>query len=652
MTSSGVTALALTAILSVGFAAYQAGRYVSLERGIAQAQQNINLIDKEINSTAEEVVDLAKQTLIGKLGTSAQIAQDVAGIGQAYNQNDIQGLVQHLGEAAGDISVAAIKATGEEMAAEGVAAAGGPNVVAIKESFDAGVDVIILSNIGARLAQLEWVKHAQLEPALESLENKQQELVQEQKTAALWEKLQSEFQETSAKSMAGKDAGEVLKQAASVDPRAAAEIGRGIAIRDPQQSLHELECMPGLNPDFIAAMEAEFYIATQMQSDARWGQFTATRYPDGTYIPAFGPCRGIDIPNPISGGLIASSTAACRSGHPVQTACLSIPETPSSTSNDSPLAFTTGPSETETIYVKGDNGSTGIGLFSQSVDQQDFGDNWELYDSSGTSIVHDPRNPDMGRVSKGISGSVSPRDPKWYNAWGAPSGTYVAKTSIVGMEPFSVSVRPGYITWVKIPHAVIQVGWDEVFHDALGSQSLSSGILILDSKAQSIGAVLAVDRSMRDGVYVDENWRRTDVKPGNYTVAIGMRESEGFLSTKGQWTLFPGYLPSPVTAVAGQVTRCKLVLGGFTISTDSANYLEWAVLSPDMRHEYSFPRGQLSISRESRSTDCKLVHILYPGHYELIWGNSMDLSINHKYRGKRDFTVTESEVTNLIIPAK
>lgn len=153
MTSRGVATLALTAVSTVSLAAYQTGRYVSLERGIAQTQENINLIDKAIQSTSEEAVDLANETLIGKLSDSAQIAQDVAGINQAYNQNDVQGLVQHLAEATSDVAVTAIKATGKDMAAEGVAVETNPDVVAIKESFDAGVDVVILSNIGARLAQ-------------------------------------------------------------------------------------------------------------------------------------------------------------------------------------------------------------------------------------------------------------------------------------------------------------------------------------------------------------------------------------------------------------------------------------------------------------------------------------------------------------------
>lgn len=644
MTSRGVATLALTAVSTVSLAAYQTGRYVSLERGIAQTQENINLIDKAIQSTSEEAVDLANRTLIGKLSDSAQIAQDVAGINQAYNQNDVQGLVQHLAEATSDVAVTAIKATGKDMAAEGVAVETNPDVVAIKESFDAGVDVVILSNIGARLAQLEWVKHEELEPALEGLENKQQELAQEQTAAAFWGKLQKNFQDTSAKSLVGKDPGEVLKQAASISPQAAAVVGRRVAIRDPQQSIFDLQSLPGINPDFIAALQrceqADAQAASFGESDQYYyNQMTCDKYPDGSYIPAFGPGRGIATPNPPTGATFSSNTSPAT-GDIV---------------NDSPLAFTTGPSDTETIYVKGDNGGTGIGLFSQSIDQEDFGDFWELYDPSGTSVVHDnPQRPDLPNAGKQISGSVSPRDqPMWSPARAASGGSYIVKTGIIGMEPISVSVRSGYIAWVKIPHAVLQVGWDEIFHDALGSASLGSSILILDGNAQSIRDVLSLGRDMRDGVYVDKNWRRTTVKPGNYMVALGTTVLDGPWwagSTKGHWTVFPEYHPTPITAVAGQVTRCNLVLGGYTVSTDSPNHVDWSVLSSDMKHP--FVDDPQNVIRDSRGTDSKRVHVLYPGHYVLIWGDSIEMAVNHRYRVKRDFTVTESEVTNLIIPAK
>ena len=105
-----------------------------------------------------------------------------------------------------------------------------------------------------------------------------------------------------------------------------------------------------------------------------------------------------------------------------------------------------------------------------------------------------------------------------------------------------------------------------------------------------------------------------------------------------------------ITAVAGQVTLCKLVLGGYTVSTDSPDYIEWSVLSPDMKHEFG-SQPQL-VQRDSRGADSKRVYVLYPGHYELIWGDSTEMSVNHRYRGKRDFTVSESEITGLIIPAK
>lgn len=105
--------------------------------------------------------------------------------------------------------------------------------------------------------------------------------------------------------------GALVKNASG--PEAADRVDRGMTILDPGQGIDDLARTPSINPDFIAAMQAEQFIAGQAASDPRWLRFSATHYPDGTWVLPYGPCRGIDIPNPISGGIIASSTAACNS---------------------------------------------------------------------------------------------------------------------------------------------------------------------------------------------------------------------------------------------------------------------------------------------------------------------------------------------------
>jgi hypothetical protein len=65
-----------------------------------------------------------------------------------------------------------------------------------------------------------------------------------------------------------------------------------------------------VNPDFAAAMKADRYLAAHA-NDPRYLRFTTSKYPDGTYITMNGPCRGIDIPDPVTGAVIASSTADC-----------------------------------------------------------------------------------------------------------------------------------------------------------------------------------------------------------------------------------------------------------------------------------------------------------------------------------------------------
>jgi hypothetical protein len=66
-----------------------------------------------------------------------------------------------------------------------------------------------------------------------------------------------------------------------------------------------------INPDFLAAQRAEVYLAAHASSDPRYLRYSPAHYPDGRFITANGPCLGIDIPDPVTGSIIASSTAAC-----------------------------------------------------------------------------------------------------------------------------------------------------------------------------------------------------------------------------------------------------------------------------------------------------------------------------------------------------
>ena len=106
-----------------------------------------------------------------------------------------------------------------------------------------------------------------------------------------------------------------------VGPRGANEISRGIFLVDPAQGIIDLQQTPNINPDFIVAMQATNIAAAQCAATGQviWCNYSASTYPDGKYIPAFGPCLGVEFLVPVGhnqtdvrpGGILSSSVAEC-----------------------------------------------------------------------------------------------------------------------------------------------------------------------------------------------------------------------------------------------------------------------------------------------------------------------------------------------------
>jgi hypothetical protein len=88
----------------------------------------------------------------------------------------------------------------------------------------------------------------------------------------------------------GQVAQRILKKAAASNSSAAARVGAGAAIVDPDQGIEALKGQPCINPDFIAALEREQRLLSK--GDVL-GASLADKYPGGGYIPAFTkkPCQ-------------------------------------------------------------------------------------------------------------------------------------------------------------------------------------------------------------------------------------------------------------------------------------------------------------------------------------------------------------------------
>ena len=307
--------------------------------------------------------------------------------------------------------------------------------------------------------------------------------------------------------------------------------------------------------------------------------------------------------------------------------------------NEVSLPFRTGPTETETIFVQGPHGDTGIGLYSPPINEDDALDvvvsHWKLLDATGKGLLNVPNNHEP--LGGSISAAVSGRLPHWAPPQVVQSGEYLVQTDIVGMEPFPISVRQGYITWVKVPHAALHIDWEQSLHHGLLESHYY--ILILDANGQAILSRCDTQQGLTN---TDASWRKV-VKPGHYTVTLAAKNVRSAHETEA--TALYNFAPAAVTAAVGTITHYKLPLAGYTISTDRS-LADWAVLSPD--EKYRIGRGR--VSHDNRHHDSQRVYIFHPGRYKLIWGDSWEMTVNRQYEHALDFAVSESEIRHLVLP--
>lgn len=85
---------------------------------------------------------------------------------------------------------------------------------------------------------------------------------------------------------------EALTRADTLAPRSGAQVALGTIV-DPQSDLDFLSHIPGLNPDFVAAVRREREL---LLSGDVVGAGMVNKNPNGSYITAFGPSRGSTQP--------------------------------------------------------------------------------------------------------------------------------------------------------------------------------------------------------------------------------------------------------------------------------------------------------------------------------------------------------------------
>jgi hypothetical protein len=333
--SVGIAAIGVAALAFGSYSYFQ--RQTSLKRGIAETEHSLQQVNQLIEENQTEIL-----TLLSSLATDVGTGLERTGSagsdpmapgnppGDIVDSGGIaislSGVVDHFRQSSSNFDASKAVENHDygpalEQAAQGIASIWGktnPWVAGGKEAIDIAANAYEANALlvqQARLMQAQGTLEAQLsrlrfnDPGNRAewqriLDNLRTNSASEHDTFLKW---------LAANGLSERDAfAKALSNAANASPAIASQVASG-TILDPSQLGNDLGDIPNINPDFIAAIQCDRYVATHAMSDPRWLKFTCAHYPDGTFIPAFGPCRGIDVPNPFYGGLISSSTAACAS---------------------------------------------------------------------------------------------------------------------------------------------------------------------------------------------------------------------------------------------------------------------------------------------------------------------------------------------------
>jgi hypothetical protein len=195
-----------------------------------------------------------------------------------------------------------------------------------RKGTEYGIKVVGMLAARKRVEQLRQIRDS-LEKQLAKLQNKNVEVIR-----AEWERIfQNLYREPigdlrsflNELAQEGVDLDEIAKgvmqDAVSISTTTLFQATKGLTLVDQHQDIWDLRKIPGINPDFIAALErcrkVEFTYWDEVSIYSQTGSpsaalrarqaaddiMTCNKYSDGSYIHAFGPRRGTSGSNVVSG---------------------------------------------------------------------------------------------------------------------------------------------------------------------------------------------------------------------------------------------------------------------------------------------------------------------------------------------------------------
>jgi len=275
----GVTLAGL--VLGLGFCTRPALSQRSLQPGIAQTQAALNQIERLMSDNDAEMAKIFADQNLDFAGE--QILKDFGDIKDSYEFGNAVGSGDYSKaiEKAGDI----VASYWGKVDPAGVGGIVGASAKLINQGFK----MREAQNLIDQQAQLASLRQ-QLQNSLYRLEGQDpkdlgqswwKDVLQNDK------QLQDSFQKWLQKNAITEN---------QLGPRAALN---GATIVEPDAQVYDLQKIPGINPDFIEALQ-RCSQATNVATTAGYiAAMTCNKYPDGSYIPAFaGPGDGFGSPSP------------------------------------------------------------------------------------------------------------------------------------------------------------------------------------------------------------------------------------------------------------------------------------------------------------------------------------------------------------------
>jgi hypothetical protein len=291
---------AVAVAAAIGFGAYHVVQEQSLKRGIAQTTDALQHVDQLLNDNQVETQQFLEETDIDLVASGAELA-GFPEVKKIYDR--ISGTSKGMKAGLNEDEVTAWSELAKAVIAllsnySPPVAAGKAIETATEKTFYDLLETYLLTSQRSELLREQWI----LQQELVRLQNKDPEARQD------WDKIltnlfgdraaqhEAFLKALAAAGISQQDAiSNSLRNAASSSCAAAAMVASGISIVDPEESIWNAEKIPGINPDFVAALKKQYQLVSSGNVISVSNAGAVNKNGVVSYIPVFSRSTLLEI---------------------------------------------------------------------------------------------------------------------------------------------------------------------------------------------------------------------------------------------------------------------------------------------------------------------------------------------------------------------